>query len=297
MSEQEVDVDAPHFDEVAALQLIPIIIYQMVGHQISNKDQAALIKVYGSLWPLIVKEADRLRSRSNQFIEMDLVLKEVLRAQQVQTYGRQHALNRRSSTNGLPNDQAPFASKLAANWDESNVHVEPSQRILKMAAVLIREHDRKKQVQTDTETNFLSDQMIEIARQNRRLRLAMASFRPQVEHVRKRRSLVAPLEDDLNNDQVIMLRSLLSNANDSDDYDDFVDEYNELDDDRDMEPVAAQLRSDNNEYDGYAFDMAQALVEDDDALLRRLYGTSRQSNEGSIMELLKIAAQNRRRAE
>lgn len=266
-----------------------------------------MAKVYGPIWQLIVDEADRRRNRRDkkaERTEMDSVLRSILRAQQVRRYGDQHALNRRSSglVGNNKDNREPFASHLAVNWDERNLNVEPAQRILKMAAVLIQEQLQEKQDQRMTKqprkvSKRLAKALREAVKLQRRLKAeaaAMATVQPALVQRRKRRSIGA-LEADLNDGQISMLRSLMSDDAEEDyDYENYLEE-----EDQEVDEPQRQATDDNSDYDGYAFDMTHALVEDDDALLRRMYGAPRRSqrNEGSILELFKIAAQHRMRSE
>lgn len=312
---QVTDLDVagqPHFDEVEALRLIPMIITQEELHQIGETDRMALAKVYGSIWPLIVDEAERRRTRRSERTEMDSVLRSILKAQQVRKYGDKHAVNRRSSSSSSAGAWAmgvePFSSQLAANWDEMNVHVEPSQRILKMAAVLIQEQKAERQ-RANKRPRQVSKKLIkamrEAAKVQRRMRAeiaAMATRQPVAMAPRTKRSLSGDdgsLEEDLNDGQISMLRSLMGDDGE-DDYDDYSDNYlEELEEQQQVDEPHRQTADPTEDYDDYAFDMTHALVEDDDALLRRMYGTPRRShkNDGSILELFKLAAKHRRRAE
>lgn len=298
------------FDEVEALQLIPVIIDQAEDRRISETDQAALAKVYGPIWKLITDEADRRRNRKREpHTLMDGVLRAILRAQENKKYSNQHALNRRSSADSATSKGfEPFASHLAINWDKKNRKVEPSQRILRMAAVLIQEQQLDRQIEMlVNRPRKLSRRLAKMLREvklQRRLvkeKEAIAAAKPILFHKRQRRSIDG-LDDELNGDQMQMLRSLMSTGSDEE-YDYDYENDNDLGDGEQVDEPQREMEEEeddnSSDYDGYALDMTQVMVEDDDALLRRMYGAPRPmpKKQISVLELFRLAAQHQRRAE
>lgn len=165
------------------LQLIPIIIGELQFRRIASSDEVMLRNVFGSLWPMMVEEADRRRERrraarsmtntdstaahptapvhphrhhhqqqpQQRWPPIDPVLKSILRAQRDHDYAelsREQAFARSQNnllSGAVGANEHSMAAKLAKLWTEQNGNVEPSQRILKLAAVLIHEQMVRRQ--------------------------------------------------------------------------------------------------------------------------------------------------------
>jgi hypothetical protein len=132
---------SPKFDEIAILQLIPLIIEQLKCNQVTPADQEMLEQTFGDLWPLMADEATR---KTNE--PMNVLLKSLLLSKEVRFAKRDIT---KSITNDVRNNEIqqvyqPVArSKMRIVFDEQKQS--PAERILKMAAAIIHKFEVQKE--------------------------------------------------------------------------------------------------------------------------------------------------------
>lgn len=127
--------------ELSMLQLMPTLIEELRHGRIEAADQSMLHALFGKLWDAMVDEAEASAATGNDDGNDDaadggdLVLAGILRAvQELEANGRLQAV--------IESSVVPVTDVRFANlWHRSAADAEePSQRILKLAAVLMQAH-------------------------------------------------------------------------------------------------------------------------------------------------------------
>lgn len=125
------------FDELEVIQLIPVIIEQLRKNHVSEIEQAALEKIFGDLWPLLVAESKRAKGD-----EMNVLLRTILQSEEVR-------LAKRDITRQIGNDiyknsvrrvyrgSDENSPKPYISLDDGRKLLSPSERLLKMVAVIV----------------------------------------------------------------------------------------------------------------------------------------------------------------
>lgn len=302
--------DYARFNELEMLQLIPVIIGELQQRRIDDSEQTVLRTVFGSLWELMVEEADRRqRKRAARSMAVDSgsredlneaqpqrhqstidpVLKSILRAQrdhelmQEPPYIRHTGL---AATAVSGADEHGMAAKLAKLWNEQNGNVEPSQRILKLAAVLIHEQVQRKQSRAQRKASRRQAAAAAATSSEEEL----LRVRP-VRHRRAAAAVVAGAEETDSNE---------IEGNDED--------YSYGDEEQSpaatVDADVLDMFEDDNGQRGYTAesdDLDPALLAlrgDDEQLLRQMYGTAAPNDSrygGSVKELFTLAAEHRLR--
>lgn len=315
--------DYAHFNEFEMLQLIPVIISELQQRHIEEDDQRMLRAIFGSLWDLIVEEAQRRQRkraarshgahRHHQHTTtttIDPVLKSILRAQ------RDHDQLNVNSNALLASgavDEHGMAAKLAKLWNEqNNYNVEPSQRILKLAAVLIHEQVQRKQTRaqrramrrTAAAATLMALTESELTQQQQQQQLELSSgeslsleeealLEPKwrLRNMRHKRATAAAAS------VAVVDESPEPIEGNDEDYA-YGDEENVAAD----VAAAAATESDGEMFeDGEEADIDPTLLAlrgDDEQLLRHMHGSAAlrdETNSGSVSELFALAAEHRRR--
>lgn len=135
------------FDELEVIQLIPVIIEQLRKGYVSESEQEALEKVFGDLWPLLVVESKRIEGE-----EMNSLLKTIIQSEEVR-------LAKRDITRQIGNDiyknsirrvyrgGNEKSSKPYISLDDDRKPLSPSERLLKMVAVIVHKANVMKKSQ------------------------------------------------------------------------------------------------------------------------------------------------------
>lgn len=133
------------FNELEALQMIPVVIKELKAHKLSDFDKKLLHTTYGDLWFLILKESTR-----SSMEDINPLLKSLIQAHEFPNNRPIKSLNdiETNTVNKVyhsnHNDHIPLGLlKLRMNADMA-----PAQRLLKVAAILIRESLIKKKGST-----------------------------------------------------------------------------------------------------------------------------------------------------
>lgn len=240
------------FDELEVIQLIPVIIEQLKEGHVSGSEQAALEKIFGDLWPMLVAEAKRVEGE-----EMNSVLKALLQSEEVRFAKRDISKQigndiyknsvRRVYRGDNDNVEKPYIS-----LDDDRKMLSPSQRLLNMVAAIVykanlmakssaklRHEQRRKNLRRKNkkQKNPLGIVTVEKRRQRFADRLLGIN--------RMKRSLIKFSSD------LVDMKSLLEKVNHAnsfeknedeneeiDDQDDYMnDDYYEYDDDYQMSPA------------------------------------------------------------
>lgn len=130
------------FNELEALQMIPAVIRKLQTNKLSEHDQNLLHMTYGDLWQLIVKEAKRPAGE-----DVSPILKSLIEAREAHRSSVE--MGNDVEKNSLQkvvrrSDQIP-ARLVTLRLSES---IPPAQRLLKVAAILIRDAISKRKPST-----------------------------------------------------------------------------------------------------------------------------------------------------
>lgn len=299
------------------IQLIPVVIGQLLHHRLTVTEQTSLQQVFGSLWPLISDEAkrrsDKIRYKTGDRTEpanaVNPVLRAILRAQRSFFADATTTNDIYHNTVGqlLRTDRDAIARKLAAHWRRQrngaaaaadNEMLEPSQRILKIAAILIHEQMMQKEQRKRPKMEIVKKDQAAAAAAMLHLELEAAAATNEVKDSsmqRRRRRGKRDVLDVLGELSASELSALNALIGDEDIYDDDMDEADAADNnngranDNDMFGMSADSFNKRNtaDYQDYAFDVTAA--DDGDDLLRRMYGTVDDDYDGSVSELFQLA--------
>lgn len=303
-----------HFNELEMLQLIPVIIGELQARRIDDADQQMLHSVFGSLWQLMVDEAERRQRRraarsmdgsssredERQQPPIDPVLKSILRAQRDHEVMQEQAYIRNSLVRGSSGsiDEHGMSAKLAKLWNEQNGNVEPSQRILKLAAVLI--HEQMMRRQSREQRKSLRRHANAVAARAAAAAAAASSSEETDDEEETAAVLRVRMASGARHKRALDVMDV--QGNDAD--------YNYVDDSETMpdgdvmdmfEDVAEHGDSENggmSDGDDAKLDPTLlALRSDDEQLLRQMHGSAAQHDryDGSVTELFNLAARHRMR--
>lgn len=247
--------------------------------------------VFGSLFQLIVEETHR---RPNE--QMNPVLKSLYSAQKYRSHRYDNDIHKNTMDTIMQkydiNDNDKLAMKLAMRI---NRKLSPSQRILTAAALLIHENSVKSKSMDDNrnvDENLHKKRVNSVENsENALLSLELLKDNNSNESKRQKRSAIVDIVND-DDEQMKRLQNLIDN-----DEKEYSDEF--------YDQLIESTNSNNNNggdygdstYQDYAFDVTATQNDDDDELLRNMYGNRKSSSNdydeyGTISELLQLAAKH-----
>lgn len=334
------DVDSlsamPSFSEMEMLELMPVIIGELRSHRIEPSERSMLHRVYGNLWPLMEAEAERRNRRRTATASdkrrpaADPVLKELLRAQRDRDWVQPEHVFRRAAASAAGNanahssaaldgvavDEQTMAAKLARLWTDQNGNVEPSQRILKLAAIMIhehmmrREHHRAQRRSLRRRTNAAVAAAREAAKIVKADRSEAAVLRVRVASRSKRAAIDIAEQTAGNTLDTATGANDRAKANEVGDDADY--EYWDAEDEsaaggaasssssshvKDMYDDAVERNAGGSDSDSLDPTLLALRGGNDEELLRQLYGPAptNSGNSGAVSELFHLAEQHRQR--
>lgn len=342
VSDEDASVDySAGFNELEMLQLIPVIIGELQFRRISSSDQAMLHSIFGSLWPLMVEEADRRRERrraarsmtvadsttSNPTLQLhhqhihqqqqhwppiDPVLKSILRAQRDHDYAelsreQAYVRSQNSIVSGAAGaDEHSMAAKLAKLWTEQNGNVEPSQRILKLAAILIHEQMVRRQKRAQRKSLRRHANAVAAREAAAAAAIAEAASVLRVQRAgdaaaMRRKRAAADIIDDTDNDADYSYDDLSDDSVDDEGaamYEDVAEKGRTIISANAVIEGDAEDDDADDDSDANSADLDPTLValrSDDRQLLRHMYGVTVPQKRfgGSVTELFNLAARHR----
>lgn len=320
------------------LHLMPVVIKELLLDNVDVADKTTLKTIFGNLWPLIIKEANRQRHKITKLenvmaLPMHPIMRLLLRAERnlfnsQQEIHRNNDIKHNTLKQLATNEYDKITMKLAKHWMNKKNEVSPAERILKLAAILIRQHllkDPKRQqhkslynninnehntVKRDSPKDLNNGLLLHFRnkslksendklsiegrpRNKREVLMYMDSiseenWQPEnnlvstvgdheTAKLKKRTSIQKDKNEDKVRDEKLKNKKLKNKiVGDAEEYYEF-----------------ASYETEDDEYKDYAFDISGY---DDDELLRQMYGAPTSSDyEGSISELLQLAAKHNKR--
>lgn len=296
------------YNALTLLRVFPAIIDRLANDNIPMAYQKILQIMYGSLWPMMITESVRQKQISNiqtshmfyQIPKINPVVGMILRAQRnLEIIKKNHLIGVKldaTSTMSLPNINYNIAMKLVNMINDSDKPVAPDTLIIKLAACLMRENPSKI-----------------IANQVQRQHSGRLTLRKQLV---SRITTKHPERGSRNKRQVLMFTDNIreddwtpinSDHNEST-LDDYVLEHVEMDEqnlinevkhvvpNKVNDKISNKMKNDDFSVHDDEYQDMDVSSYGDDELLRRLYGTPSVSDyDGSIYELLQLAAKHNMR--
>lgn len=317
-------ISTQNFNELEVLQLIPVIIKQLKENAMAASDQQILTVIFGDLWQLIDEEATRPRNEP-----INPVLKALLHAQELHWNRRQmrqsqfHNDFEHNTVDKIVRkghfkrtDKIPKSLAKVKTLD----HIAPSQRLLKVAALLIHKTIMRKQNQVQKKNTGVEEPNSIRKLRIHKKQLANGDFGKDVEPVlevqletvaasqgsrrsrQKRHIQYAEDEDDsINEVEMNALRSLIMPEDADDSEEGYFEDYDNNDGGK---PTYAATQKVNQEYMDYAFDVSDTDTNNEEEQMLRAYYAPRtlspsfdDSDYGSISELMQLAAKHHFRAQ